>query len=89
MRLPGASSPCGLAWGLLLLGLSGRLVASQPQMVRQGLGGLGKVSLSPFCPPELTLPHSSLSPPPLEGAPISHRKPNLLGPGQGILRAHV
>ncbi|XP_021020982.1 tumor necrosis factor receptor superfamily member 3 [Mus caroli] len=33
MRLPGASSPCGLAWGPLLLGLSGLLVASQTQLV--------------------------------------------------------
>lgn len=33
MRLPRASSPCGLAWGPLLLGLSGLLVASQPQLV--------------------------------------------------------
>lgn len=42
MRLPGASSPCGLAWGLLLLGLSGLLVASQPQMVREGARWAGQ-----------------------------------------------
>lgn len=45
MRLPRASSPCGLAWGPLLLGLSGLLVASQPQLVREGLGGMDQVSL--------------------------------------------
>lgn len=33
MRLPGASSPCGLVWGPLLLGFCGLLVASQPQLV--------------------------------------------------------
>lgn len=33
MRLPGASSPCGLVWGPLLLGLCKLLVASQPQLV--------------------------------------------------------
>ncbi|XP_010609912.1 tumor necrosis factor receptor superfamily member 3 isoform X1 [Fukomys damarensis] len=33
MRLPPATSPCGLAWGPLLLGLCGLLAASQPQMV--------------------------------------------------------
>uniref|UniRef100_A0A8C6RWQ2 Lymphotoxin B receptor n=1 Tax=Nannospalax galili TaxID=1026970 RepID=A0A8C6RWQ2_NANGA len=33
MRLLGASSPCGLAWGPLLLGFCGLLVASQPQLV--------------------------------------------------------
>ncbi|XP_021492617.1 tumor necrosis factor receptor superfamily member 3 [Meriones unguiculatus] len=33
MRLPTASSPCGLAWGPLLLGLCGLLVTTQPQPV--------------------------------------------------------
>ncbi|XP_004438791.1 PREDICTED: tumor necrosis factor receptor superfamily member 3 isoform X2 [Ceratotherium simum simum] len=33
MRLPWAASPCGLAWGPLILGLCGVLAASQPRMV--------------------------------------------------------
>uniref|UniRef100_A0A250YHV4 Tumor necrosis factor receptor superfamily member 3 n=1 Tax=Castor canadensis TaxID=51338 RepID=A0A250YHV4_CASCN len=33
MRLPGATSPRGLAWGLLLLGLCGLLATSQAQLV--------------------------------------------------------
>eukprot|EP00069_Balaena_mysticetus_P018548 bmy_11506T0 len=33
MRLPWAASPCGLAWGPLILGLWGLLAASQPQLV--------------------------------------------------------
>lgn len=69
MRLPGAS-PCGLVWGPLLLGLCGILMAAQPQLVREGLGGMGQVrkrawaNFSPaLLPTELTLP-CSLSPPP-------------------------
>ncbi|KAJ8790881.1 hypothetical protein J1605_020975 [Eschrichtius robustus] len=33
MRLPWTASPCGLAWGPLILGLWGLLAASQPQLV--------------------------------------------------------
>ncbi|XP_064447735.1 tumor necrosis factor receptor superfamily member 3 isoform X1 [Mirounga angustirostris] len=36
MRLPWAASPCGLAWGPLILGLCGVLAASQAQLVRAG-----------------------------------------------------
>jgi hypothetical protein len=42
MRLPGATSPRGLAWGLLLLGLCGLLATSQAQLVRKGPGGAGE-----------------------------------------------
>lgn len=81
MRLPRASSLCGLAWGPLLLGLCRLLVATQPQLVREGLGGMGQVGKGAWAGfsvallpsrAALSLPHSSLSPPPLEGAPISH-----------------
>lgn len=50
MRLPGTSSPCGLVWGPLLLGLSGLLVASLPQLVREGPGGMGQVALLALLP---------------------------------------
>ncbi|XP_074214044.1 tumor necrosis factor receptor superfamily member 3 isoform X1 [Camelus bactrianus] len=36
MRLPWATSHCGLAWGPLILGLGGLLAVSQPPLVREG-----------------------------------------------------
>lgn len=36
MRLPWAASPCGLAWGPLIVGLCGLLAASQARPVREG-----------------------------------------------------